>query len=101
MEKNTRTEYRGDGETTGNMGKVKKQEQYMYRQQGMKISNKPWIRLKKNRTQNDGITITDNRGNVVTTERTFRRWVNKNIQEVEKKNSHRGGGKTRTEHGGD
>ena len=26
---------------------------------------------------------------------------NKNIQEVEKKNSHRGGGKTRTEHGGD
>jgi hypothetical protein len=47
MEKNTRTEYRGDGETTGNMGKVKKQEQYMYRQQGMKISNKPWIRLKK------------------------------------------------------
>jgi hypothetical protein len=43
----TRKEYRGDGETTGNMGKVKKQEQYMYRQQGMKIPNKPWIRLKR------------------------------------------------------
>jgi hypothetical protein len=41
----TRKEYRRDGEATGS--KVKKQEQFMYRQKGMKISNKTWIRLKK------------------------------------------------------